>query len=92
MNMDSPISSQSHSYIVFYVFSKETYLSVCIILPFVGKTFQRTTLELPSVKSLTAVRNNLAPIVKPDDQKGKNNGIRSFLFKVSKFSLNAENI
>ncbi|KAL7989028.1 hypothetical protein Chor_007947 [Crotalus horridus] len=36
-----------------------------------GKTFQRTTLELPRVKALTAVRNNLVPIVKHDDQKGQ---------------------
>ncbi|XP_070791978.1 ankyrin repeat domain-containing protein 55 [Pituophis catenifer annectens] len=34
-----------------------------------GKTFQHTTLELPRVKDLTAVRNNLAPIVKHGDQK-----------------------
>uniref|UniRef100_A0A670YPR3 Ankyrin repeat domain 55 n=1 Tax=Pseudonaja textilis TaxID=8673 RepID=A0A670YPR3_PSETE len=35
------------------------------------KTFQHTTLELPRVKDLTAIRNNLAPIVKHGDQKGQ---------------------
>ncbi|KAM6471141.1 ankyrin repeat domain-containing protein 55 isoform 2-T2 [Liasis olivaceus] len=34
-----------------------------------GKNFQLTTLELPRVKDLTAVRNNLAPIVKHCEQK-----------------------
>ncbi|XP_070592472.1 ankyrin repeat domain-containing protein 55 [Erythrolamprus reginae] len=36
-----------------------------------GKTFQHTTLELPRVKDLTALKNNLAPIVKPGDQKDR---------------------
>ncbi|XP_013918554.1 PREDICTED: ankyrin repeat domain-containing protein 55 isoform X3 [Thamnophis sirtalis] len=34
-----------------------------------GKNFQHTTLDLPRVKDLTTVRNNLAPIIKHSDQK-----------------------